>query len=156
MSAHPANINLIPATEADFEQLADLRVAAMRESLERVGRFDPERARARLRNSFSPAHTRMIVLEEEVVGFYAARSSPEGLQLDHLYVHPRFQGRGIGGMVLRKVIDDADQRGVPVLVGALKESVSNRFYQHHGFSKMSESEWDNHYIRPPSKEKESG
>jgi len=150
MSASPVNVNLTPATEADFEHLADLRVAAMQESLERVGRFDPERARERLRNSFSPAHTRMIVFEEKMVGFYAARPSPEGLQLDHLYIHPQFQGRGIGAVVLQRIFDDADKSGVAVLVGALKESASNRFYQRHGFFEISESEWDIYYIRPAS------
>ena len=37
-------------SEADFEDLLALRIAAMRESLERLGRFDPERARSRLRH----------------------------------------------------------------------------------------------------------
>ena len=37
----------LPAvSEADFEDLLALRIAAMRESLERLGRFDPERARS--------------------------------------------------------------------------------------------------------------
>ena len=49
-------------TEADFDELASLRIAAMRESLERVGRFDPERARERLRATFDPMHTHGIVV----------------------------------------------------------------------------------------------
>ena len=153
MSPHSSSVSLAPVAEADFEQLADLRVAAMRESLERVGRFDLERARARLRSSFSPAHTRFIVFEEEIVGFYAARLLSEGLHLEHLYVHPRFQSRGIGGAVMQKIFHDADGSGVSILVGALKESASNSFYQRHGFSKTSESEWDIYYVRPPSKVK---
>ena len=39
-------------SEADFEDLLALRIAAMRESLERLGRFDPERARSRLQATF--------------------------------------------------------------------------------------------------------
>jgi hypothetical protein len=35
------------ANAADGQALADLRVDAMRESLERIGRFDPVRARER-------------------------------------------------------------------------------------------------------------
>jgi GNAT superfamily N-acetyltransferase len=154
---HSSTVTLSPVVEADFERLAELRVAAMRESLERVGRFDPERARARLRSTFSPEHTRCIMSEGEVVGFYAARPASDGWHLDHLYVHPRFQNRGIGGAVLQTIFREADAMGVPIFVGALKGSASNRFYQRHGFSKSGEGEWDIYYVRLPSKnEKQTG
>jgi ribosomal protein S18 acetylase RimI-like enzyme len=151
MSEREPKVRLVPVTAADFDLLADLRIAAMRESLERVGRFNPERARERLRSSFHPEHTCLIIFEEAKVGFYAARPSPEGLRLDHLYIHPDFQRRGIGGVVLKQILAGADQGAVPVLVGALKESASNRFYQRYGFAITSESEWDIYYVRPPSK-----
>ena len=142
--------------EADFEELAELRIASMRESLERVGRFDPARARERLRSSFSPEHTRFIEYDGVRVGFYAVRPSPEGLRLDHLYVHPSFQNRGIGAGVLKTILADADVQGRDVLVGALKESASNRFYQRHGFALTAEGEWDNYYVRSASKPARTG
>jgi GNAT superfamily N-acetyltransferase len=149
-------VGFTSVADADFEELADMRVAAMRESLERLGRFDPVRARERLRSSFRPEHTRFIEFEGAKVGFYALSPSPEGLRLDHLYVHPRYQNRGIGGVVLRTICAEADQRGLAVLVGALKESASNRFYQRHGFAMASESEWDNYYVRPAANHARTG
>ena len=143
MTTPVANVRFTSVVDADFEELADLRVAAMRESLERVGRFDPVRARERLRSSFRPEYTRFVEFEGAKVGFYAVSPSSEGLQLDHLYVHPSYQSRGIGGAVLRTICAEADERGLAVLVGALKESASNRFYQRYGFAMTSESEWDN-------------
>ena len=56
-------------SEADFEDLLALRIAAMRESLERLGRFDPERARSRLQATFRPEYTWAIELEGKRVGF---------------------------------------------------------------------------------------
>ena len=38
------NISLAPTCEADLDSLVALRVDAMRDSLERIGRFDPVRA----------------------------------------------------------------------------------------------------------------
>lgn len=145
------NVTFAPVSAADFEELADIRVAAMRESLERVGRFDPVKARQRLRNSFSPNHTRGIIFEEKKAGFYSVRPSTEGLSLDHLYLLPEFQRHGIGSVVINKIFEEADHLGVPVLTGALRESASNRFYQRHGFTKTSESDWDIYYIRKPVK-----
>ncbi len=132
---------------SDLEDLAGIRVAAMRESLERVGRFDPIRARERLRSTFFPEHTRWIIFEGTKVGFCAVRPSPEGVHLDHLYIHPDYQSRGIGGAVLISIVSDAEKQGVSIFVGALKESASNRFYLRYGFLLRSEGDWDNHYIR---------
>ena len=36
-----------PAAPGDLDRLTELRVAAMRPALERIGRFDPARARRR-------------------------------------------------------------------------------------------------------------
>lgn len=148
--ADPAALRFTPASEADFEALLALRIDAMRESLERLGRFDPARARARLRSTFQPACTWTIEHHGTRVGFYAVRPDGDGLRLDHLYLHPTAQRQGLGGQVLRRILQDADRRGLPVTVGALRGSDSNRFYRRHGFVQTGESEWDIEYRRPPA------
>jgi GNAT superfamily N-acetyltransferase len=151
MKAGDGEVTVMPVAETDFDQLADLREAAMRESLERVGRFNPLRSRERLRGSFVPEHTRWILLAGQKAGFYALRPSPDGMALDHLYLHPRYQRRGIGGVILDSILAEADRAGVEIRVGALKESASNRFYRDHGFVLIREDEWDNYYARPISR-----
>lgn len=138
----------LPVVPEDFDALADLRIEAMRDSLERIGRFDPVRARERLRAGFSPEHTRHIVLGAERAGFVVVRPEGEGLLLDHLYVRPGFQRRGIGAAVLARVFAEADAAGLALRVGALRGSDSNRFYQRHGFRQVEEGEWDIYYLRP--------
>lgn len=137
-----------PVGEADFDALLAIRIEAMRDSLERLGRFDPERARARLRATFRPDHTWFIERDGARIGFYAMRPDGDGLRLDHLYVVPAAQGLGVGGQVLGRLLRDADLRGLPVRVGALRGSDSNRFYRRHGFEPVAESEWDIDYLRP--------
>ncbi|MFY0478187.1 GNAT family N-acetyltransferase [Achromobacter marplatensis] len=137
-----------PVSDADFDALANLRIDAMRDSLTRLGRFDPERARARLRNTFRPEHTWAIEHNGQMVGFYALRPEGTGLRLDHLYVAPSAQGKGLGSEVMRRILQDADSRGLPVSVGALRGSDSNRFYRRHGFIQTGETEWDIDYLRP--------
>jgi len=133
---------------ADFDALADLRIDAMRDSLQRLGRFDPERARSRLRSTFRPEHTWWIEHSGKRVGFYALRPDGEGLRLDHLYITPAAQSAGLGSQVMQRILQDADSRGLPVSVGALRDSDSNRFYRRHGFIQTGESEWDIDYLRP--------
>ena len=141
-------ISFAPVKSDDFDELVELRIAAMRESLERIGRFDPARARERLRNSFYPEHSRFVLLDGKKVGFYTFRPLAGFYQLDHLYVDPSCQSQGIGSSVLLLLIAEADSRSWPVEVGALKDSASNRFYQFHGFRQKSEDVWDIYYVRP--------
>jgi GNAT superfamily N-acetyltransferase len=144
----PESVTFSAAEANDFEALVAIRIEAMRESLERVGRFDPVRARERFRSGFSPAHTRHVELGGKRVGFFAVKPEAAGLHLDHLYVHPNYQGKGIGGAVLAQVFTEADQRGLTVRVGAFRESESNRFYSERGFQLVEQSEFDNYYVRP--------
>jgi GNAT superfamily N-acetyltransferase len=147
-----SNLHIIlqGASEADFEHLVELRIEAMRESLERIGRFDPIRARERFRLGFLPASTRHIVLEERRVGFFVTKHQEDHLLLDHLYIKPSHQGLGIGTEILRAVFREADLLSLPIRVGALRESDSNRFYERHGFHLTEQSEFDNYYIRSAS------
>jgi GNAT superfamily N-acetyltransferase len=145
-----ARVTFFPVTAADFEELAVLRIAAMRDSLERVGRFDPVRARERLRKSFYPEDTDFIRLDGENIGFYTFRRVEDGFFLDHLYVLPACQSRGIGTLVIQRLLLRSDALHLPVRLGALRDSASNRFYQRHGFRSTGEDEWDIYYHRSPT------
>ncbi len=142
------SITLVPAKLEDMDALANLRIEAMRESLQRIGRFDPARARARFTKAFNPAHTRHIELNGKRVGFLVVTRSEDSLSLDHLYLQPASQGMGIGAYVLGVIFKEADDEKLQVKVGALKQSDSNRFYIRHGFRLIEESEFDNYYTRP--------
>lgn len=140
---------LVPASPGDAEDLVQLRTEAMRPSLERVGRFDPQRSRERFLSDFSSSHTQWIVQGGERVGFVVLRPKDDALLLDHLYIRASFQGRGIGAAVLERVFAQADAAGKALHVGALVGSDSNRFYARHGFVLVEQTRWDNHYVRRP-------
>lgn len=139
-------IALVPAQQDDAEQLVALRIAAMRDSLTRIGRFDPQRARERFLSGYSPAHTRHLEVAGRRIGFVAVKPQADALLLDHLYIHPDSQGRGIGAMVLARIIDEARALCLPLKVGALRDSDSNRFYQRYGFKLVAQEEFDNYYL----------
>ena len=143
-------ITCTPVAATNAEALVAIRIAAMRESLERIGRFDPVRARERFLASFDPACTRFIELDGARVGFVVLKKAAHGLLLDHLYVVPSQQGRGIGAAVLAQVFAQADASDSTLRVGALRGSDSNRFYRRHGFVLVEEGEFDNYYERAAS------
>ena len=144
-------VELRAAQESDAAPLAELRVAAMRPSLEAVGRFDLENARRRFLDGFVPSDTQVIESDGAIVGVCVLRRWPAHLVLDHLYVLPSHQAQGLGRAVLAEVLRAADAAGMPVRVTALKGSRSNAFYLRHGFALVEASEWDNHYERRPAR-----
>jgi GNAT superfamily N-acetyltransferase len=143
------DVRLTPVAATDADELASLRVLAMRESLERIGRFELERARARFLSTFVPADTRFIELAGARVGLVVTIVSPEKLQLDHLYIRPEAQNKGVGGVVLANVFAEAARLALPTRVCVLRESDANRFYTRHGFILIARGEWDNQYERAP-------
>lgn len=138
-----------PAGAEDFESLYQIRLVAMRNSLERIGRFDPLRVRHRLADSWDPAMTQHIVCDGVRVGFYMLRRTDHALVLQHLYLMPAAQGRGVGSAVMRMLIDESNWAGLPLRVTALRESPANAFYRKHGFVPCSSDEFDLGYVRVP-------
>ena len=149
--------SFVPVTEVDFDELVALRIATMRPSLERVGRFNPQTATARFRKTFRPADTRRIVVDgvgAGCVGFWVEPLDAAGvdqscaMRIEHFYIAAPFQGQGLGGAVLQRLFESAPEGVALFRVGALRDSDANRFYRRHGFVTVSEDEWDIAYERP--------
>ena len=132
---------LAPVVDADFETMLSLRIDALRESLERLGRFDPEVARARLKSQFRPAWMQHLVVDGERVGYFTVEPREGELRLHHLYLRPQAQGQGVGAWV----IDQIKARGLPITLAALRESRANDFYLRHGFKVVEEQDFDIEY-----------
>lgn len=143
------DIRYSDTTAGDADNLVEIRISAMKESLEHVGRFEPQRARDRFLSNFEPDCTKYIEVDGVPAGFFVVKNLAGQMLLDHLYIKPDFQGEGIGSAVLQDLFSRADSMNLPVRVGALRESGSNRFYRRNGFVKVAESEWDIYYVRQP-------
>ena len=137
-----------PVVPEDFEALAALREAALRESLERLGIFDKERSRTRLRGQFWPEYMRHIVDDGTRVGLLTLKPEGDALKLQHLYLAPGSQGQGFGAWALEQVKAEAQAEGRDVKLEALKQSDANRFYLRHAFVLEGEEEFDLLYRWP--------
>ena len=144
-----------PARSEDFSKLLELRLRTMRESLERIGRFDPQRAFERFQNSFRPQHTRLILTSNQFAGCVALGPDQDNWLLEHFYIAPEFQGIGLGSLVLAQLIGEADQAEKTISLSVLQQSDAARFYEKHGFCKTGEDDWDIYYARFPVISRES-
>lgn len=115
----------------------------MRPHLERLGRFDPARRRARMRAAFDPAAFRLIEAEGGRAGCVALLKHPDHREIHSFYLEPWAQGRGLGRAVLDALL--AERPHLPIRIEVLKESPAARFYERAGFRLTGESEFDLHY-----------
>ena len=92
--------------------------------------------------SFDPALCRLIEVDGVQSGFILIRPQENHWVLDHLYILPEHQGKGISAAVLQEVLANADVHRIPIRLGALRGGDSNRFYLRYGFIPTDEVEWD--------------
>jgi GNAT superfamily N-acetyltransferase len=137
------------AAADDVEMVAELRATVMRADLERLGRYDEHRVRQRLRDSFSTEHTSIITIDGELAGCVTVRPDDGGRLLEHFYLAPRYQGRGLGSTVLGTILARTDADGMPVRLNVLQGSGARRLYERHGFVVETEDPIDVFMVRLP-------
>jgi GNAT superfamily N-acetyltransferase len=137
-----------PVSEADFEPLLALRIDVMREHLERVFRYKPERARRIFREHFDEPGLRLILVDGERAGCVGFRISKSEIKIDSFYLDRRYQNRGLGATILKVLLAEADAQDLPVRLEVLRGSPADRFYERHGFVKLAEDDIEAEYERP--------
>lgn len=148
-SAHAAGWVLRSAVAADIEVIAELRATVMRVDLERLGRYDEHRVRQRLRDSFCPQYTSVIMIDRELAGCVTVRPAEDRQWLEHFYLAPHRQGRGLGSAVLRTVLERTDAQGMTMGLNVLQGSAARRLYERHGFVVEAQDPIDVFMMRPP-------
>ncbi|MFI9251974.1 GNAT family N-acetyltransferase [Streptomyces sp. NPDC053069] len=144
-----ADWEIRPASAADVEAVAELRAVVLRADLERLGRYDAHRVRQRLRDRFVPAHTQVIEVGGVFAGCVALRPAHDAHWLEHFYLDPDLQGRGIGSAVLRMLAERCDREATRLRLSVLRGSNARRLYERHGFTVESEDPVDVFMLREP-------
>ena len=132
--------SLRPAAEADFEPVLALSIRAMREHLERIGRFDPERRRSRMRLPFDAGILRIIEQDGVVAGCVGVLPRDAWVEIHSLFLDTHAQGRGLGEAIFRVIL--AEHPGRTFRLEVVKQSPARRFWERLGFVQYGEDETD--------------
>lgn len=126
-------ITLHQSKSSDVESLANLRAIVLYDDLTRLGRFHEEKVRERFRDSFTPEHTWIIQAESTFIGCIAFKPLGEGYLLEHFYILPEYQGKGIGGQIMNHLLTQDHVAGSLVTLNVLQGSSAKRLYERFGF-----------------------
>lgn len=133
-------MELRPSLGTDIDWLVELRAEVLRPDLERLGRYDPQRVRDRMRDAFRPENTRIIVVDGSDAGSISVRDEADARWIEHFYLAAGARNRGIGSAVLRRIIGGEDAR--PFKLNVLQGSPARRLYERFGFTAYEEDDVD--------------
>ena len=129
-----------PAIEADFEPILALSLRVMREHLEWIGRFDPARRRARMRQHCDAGSLHIIERDGAPIGCLGLYPRDGQMELHSFFLEPALQGQGLGGAVFAAL--RAEHSGQGWWIEVLKESPARRFWERQGFVLTGEQPFD--------------
>ncbi|WP_322903278.1 GNAT family N-acetyltransferase [Paenibacillus campi] len=131
------------ASLADADWIAELRAIVLKADLTRLHRYDEVRVRQRFLSVFQPEYTRLIMVDETPAGCITLRPGDNAdYILEHFYIDPAVQGKGIGSHVLAEVLSDPKLHGRSVMLNVLQGSPARRLYERYGFTLSEQDEVD--------------
>jgi ribosomal protein S18 acetylase RimI-like enzyme len=132
---HHAPFGVRAATEADCDFLWRLTEVNMCGYVAQIGVWDEAIQEKQFWCTFDPARWRVLVADKREIGGFALDRHPQALFLADLHILPEYQNRGIGSAVIRALIADAREEGVPLLLQVLDSNPRARhLYERLGFS----------------------
>jgi ribosomal protein S18 acetylase RimI-like enzyme len=143
------SIRLRPIRDADRPFLERVYASTRVEELAPVPWTAEEKA-AFLRQQFAAQHAHytthyaeasfdMVVVDDAPAGrLYVARWAEE-LRIIDIAILPELRGAGIGTRLLRELLDEADDRGVPVTIHVERQNRAQRLYRRLGFEPVQDA-----------------
>lgn len=133
------SFELIRATEADKPFLLSLRKSTMAEHLEKAGLYLSD-AEHEFRLNHAYEFSYLIICSGEKVGTLKYRELADKIEIMQIQIHPRNQGKGLGRMVMERVLDWSKERHKKIELTVLKASPARLFYERLGFAITGEDD----------------
>ena len=134
-------IDLRQATADDFAFFFQLHKDTLGPYVDQVWGWDDEDQRAHLRRTIDYDATQVIVADEVEIGRLKVERRQHEVYLGLIEIAPSHQGRGIGGQIVRGVLDDAFADGKRVCLNVLRvNTAAYRLYRRLGFAEAAASE----------------
>lgn len=144
-------LKLRPCRPDDDEFVFRVRKAAFKKYIELTyGPWDEMAQRLMHRDGFRPQDTQIISVGGREVGWIEIHDRPADLYLANIYLLPDTQGRGIGALLIEKLLERGRRQWRPVTLRVLKVNPARRLYERLGFQHDYEIE-THYYMRydPP-------
>jgi|SRR6185437_3317280 len=135
----PLPIELRPAVDDDFVYCRRLYFEQMRWIIERL-HLDRTAQETSFKQQWKSMQVRIIVLDGTDVGWVQTIRENDGLFIGQLFVDSRFQRRGVGTEVMKRLIGEATAFKLAVRLNVARINPARRLYERLGFRVTHEDE----------------
>ncbi|SRR5260370_15909118 len=90
--------------------------------------------------AYAEAEQQIVMLDAAPIGRIIVHRGSDATTLVDISLLPEHRGRGIGGGLIRDLVQQSAQRGAPVRLQVLRTNPAARLYQRLGFAKTGEDE----------------
>ena len=133
-------MNTRPATPEDFDFVFQVKVDALKEYIAQTWEWDDTFQQEFHQKAFRPEEIQIIRHKECDAGFMIVEALEEEIRLNEINLLKRFQGKGIGSAIIRKIQRDADAQGKRVWLQVLKVNPAIYLYERLGFTVYAETD----------------
>jgi GNAT superfamily N-acetyltransferase len=154
----PAAVTLRPAAASDRPFLLRVYASVREPELESAG-IPPEQwapfvaqqfeAQSSHYETYEDTSFDVVLVDGEPAGRLIVARWPEELRVVDVALLPEYRGRGVGGSLLRSLLDEADGRGVKASIHVERFNPALRLYTRLGFRPVSETDVYLLLERPP-------
>ena len=131
-------VALRPATPADSEFCYRLHKAAMGGYVTAIWGWDEQAQRAAHARAFNRGRWQIITAGQADIGMLDVEYRPGEIYISRIEIHPDYQGRGIGTLLISALADEAKRKGQDLVLDVL--AVNHRaqaLYQRLGMKEVA-------------------
>ena len=138
--------NIRDAAEGDLDFICNVNKSAMKDYIIKIwGKWDDDSHRKFIAEYVQESKFKIITLGDQSVGAVAYSKEEDKIIINEIQILPEFQNKGIGTLVLKSIIAEAENLNIPVELKVLKiNNLAQKLYTRLGFTIYKES--DTHYF----------
>ena len=137
-------VDLRECREEDRVFVWEVRRQALREYVAAIWGWDEGAQREMFEQRFSPSGHQIIVVDGMDAGLLQLVDEGSNLMVGKIELLPEFQRKGVGTVLMNRILGEAQVRRGPVRLQVLRSNTSaRRFYERLGFSVSGET--DTHF-----------
>lgn len=140
------NITLRPCLASDSDFYYNVKKITLKEYVEKTyGDWNEKYQLERHKKNFNPVHSQIIQFQGIDIGILAIEDDSETVMVHNIEILPEFQNKGIGSVLLKKVIQNtiADNKSISLQVYKSNPK-AQKFYRRLGFLIEASEETETH------------